>query len=327
MSIVEPSPPPPAPVSGTTPAGERLRVITAGRVGNMEARLGTSGFDVVAVADTEEELVVAVAADGPDAIVVEADLCDSLEHVRELAPDAVLIVVGDRTPAGAIGRIERGVSGTVMAGLLHALVAEGVGAAVVWGLVPALRPPAPAPTHLAGSVLAKAELVRGQVATAVRGHGPILAAAGAVAVSAAAVLVLVVGPQRAHDRVAPPIVTTPVVEPATAGSGSAARAPRGRARPAPVRTDRVGAGSRDGAALGGPSGHEHRPPSDGGPPPTTPPSTKGGSRPPGVAHGWDIRPPKKDDAGNHAGWKKGKGPKDQGPQASGGPKKDPPGRS
>ena len=137
MSILERSASPQAPAAESKPRSGRLRVITAGRVGNMEARLGTSGFDVVAVAETEDALIDAVSADEPDAIVVEADLCDSLERVRDLAPDALLIVVGDHTPAGALGRIEPGVSGTVMAGLLHALVAEGVGAAVVWGLVPA----------------------------------------------------------------------------------------------------------------------------------------------------------------------------------------------
>ena len=127
---------PPAPAAGGNPRSDRLRVITAGGVDNIEARLGASGFDVVAIAQSEDALIDAVSADEPDAIVVEADLCPSLERVRDLAPDAVLIVVGDHTPAGALGRVERGMSGTAMAGLLHALVAEGVGAAVVWGLVP-----------------------------------------------------------------------------------------------------------------------------------------------------------------------------------------------
>ena len=140
MSILKRSASRQAPAAEWRPHSDELRVITAGRVGNMEAQLGTSGFDVVAVAETEDALIDAVSADEPDAVVVEADLCASLERVRDLAPDAVLIVVGDHTPAGALGRIERGVSGTVMAGLLRALVAEGVGAAVAWGLVPAFRP-------------------------------------------------------------------------------------------------------------------------------------------------------------------------------------------
>jgi hypothetical protein len=140
MSILERSTSPQAPAAGSKPRRDRLRVITAGSVGNMEARLGTRGFDVVAVAETEDALIDAMKADEVDAIVVQADLCDSLEHVRDLAPNALLIVIGDHTPAGAIGRIEPAVSGTVMAGLLHALVAEGIGGAVGWGFVPALGP-------------------------------------------------------------------------------------------------------------------------------------------------------------------------------------------
>jgi hypothetical protein len=118
------------------PRGDRLRVITAGLVGNMDARLRTSGLDIVAATETEDALIDAVSGDEPDAIVVEADLCASLEHVRDLAPDAVVIVVGDHTPAGALGRVERGMSGTAMAGLLHALVAEGVGAVSCGGSRP-----------------------------------------------------------------------------------------------------------------------------------------------------------------------------------------------
>jgi hypothetical protein len=191
MSILErpPLPPPPA---AETPSAERLRVITAGRVGNIDALLGASGFDVVAVAQTEDALIDAVSTDEPNAIVVDADLCDSLEHVRDLAPDALLIAVGDHTPAGALGRIEQGVSGTVMAGLLHALVAEGVGAAAVWGLVPAfgsqglLR----VHQHLLGSLLStKADLVRAWFVNALHDPAEIVIAAGSVAVTTAAVTV------------------------------------------------------------------------------------------------------------------------------------------
>ena len=112
MSLLERSASQQAPVAEERPHSDRLRVIMAGRVGDMQARLATSGFDVVAVAETEDALIDAMSADEADAIVVEADLCASLEHVRDLAPDALLIAVGDHTPAGALGRIERGVSGT-----------------------------------------------------------------------------------------------------------------------------------------------------------------------------------------------------------------------
>jgi hypothetical protein len=203
MSIIERSASPQAPAPGSKPRGGRLRVITAGSVGNMEARLGTSGFDVVAVAETEEALIDAVSADEADAIVVEADLCDSLERVRDLAPNALLIVIGDHTPAGALGRIEPGVSGTVMAGLLHALVAEGVGGAVGWGLVPALGPRGAlqVPQRISGWLLsAKGDLVREYVANAFREHAELLTAASTVAVTVSASLVLTLGAARSHER-------------------------------------------------------------------------------------------------------------------------------
>jgi hypothetical protein len=214
MSILERSASPQAPVAEWRPHSDRLRVVTAGRVGNMEARLGASGFEVVAVAETEDALIDAVSADEPDAIVVEADLCASLEHVRDLAPDAVLIVVGDHTPAGALGRIERGVSGTAMAGLLHALVAEGVGAAVVWGLVPSFRPRAAlhVPERISGSLLsAKADLVRAFVAN-VGDHAGIVTAASTVAVTVSASLLLTLGAARTHERPERVLVPAPAVE-------------------------------------------------------------------------------------------------------------------
>ena len=203
MSIIERSASPQAPAAGSKPRGGRLRVITAGSVGNMEARLGTSGFDVVAVAETEEALIDAVSADEADAIVVQADLCDSLERVRDLAPNALLIVIGDHTPAGALGRIEPGVSGTVMAGLLHALVAEGVGGAVGWGLVPALGPRGmlQVPQRISGWLLsAKADLVREYVANAFRDHAELLTAASTVAVTVSASLVLTLSAAHTHER-------------------------------------------------------------------------------------------------------------------------------
>jgi hypothetical protein len=203
MSILERSVSPQPLPAGSNLHSDRLSVITAGRVGNIEALLGASGFDVVAVAETEHALIDAVSADETDAIIVEADLCDSLEHVRDLAPDAVLIVVGDHTPAGALGRIERGVSGTVMARLLHALVAEGIGGAVVWGLVPAFRPRAAlqVPHRISGWLLsAKADLVRECVANALRDHAELVTAASTVAVTVSASLVLTLGAVRTQER-------------------------------------------------------------------------------------------------------------------------------
>jgi len=203
MSILERSASPQPLPAGSNLHSDRLSVITAGRVGNIEALLGASGFDVVAVAETEDALIDAVSADETDAIIVEADLCDSLEHVRDLAPDAVLIVVGDHTPAGALGRIERGVSGTVMARLLHALVAEGIGGAVVWGLVPAFRQRGALQVsqRISGWLLsAKADLVREYVANTLRDHAELVTAASTVAVTVSASLVLTLSAARTHER-------------------------------------------------------------------------------------------------------------------------------
>ncbi len=293
MSILQRSVSAQAP-AGSRPPSERLRVITAGRVGNMEARLGTSGFDVVAAAETEDALIDAVSVDEPDAIVVEADLCDSLEHVRDLAPDAVLIVVGDHTPAGALGRVEPGMSGTAMAGLLHALVAEGVGAAVVWGLVPtfgaggALHVP-----HGVGVSLlsAKADLIRAHLANALRDHAELVTTASTVLVTVSASLVVAMSAPSTHERPERIRVAAPTVE---------------RAAPHPVvavspatRTPVHAPSAKEGELPGdrrGPNrgqsrdhGRNDHPPSD-------------ASRPPGVALGWDHRPPKHADKGHHKGW-------------------------
>jgi hypothetical protein len=218
MSILERPKSPEAPAAGERAPSGRLRVITAGQVGNVQAPLGASGFDVVAVAETGDALIDAVSVDEPDAIVVEADLCDSLEHVRDLAPDAVLIVVGDHTPVGAVGRIEQGVSGTVMAGLLHALVAEGVGAAAPWGLVPAFGPGAAAqvPQSVVGSLLsAKADFVRAFLMNAVhafRDHAELVTAASTVAVTVSAGVLLTVSELRTDERPARVPVQAPAEE-------------------------------------------------------------------------------------------------------------------
>jgi hypothetical protein len=238
----------------------------------MDALLGANGFDVVAVAQTEDALIDAISADEPDAIVVEADMCTSLEHVRELAPDAVLIVVGDHTPAGALGRIERGVSGTVMAGLLHALVAEGVGAAAVWGLVPAFQPGAEQHVLLGGSLLSvKADLVRGflvNAANALRDHAELVTAASTVAVTVSAGVLLTLSGPRSEERPARVLVpaseraplepeqehpvftvspTTPAFTHGPSGNESEPGDRRG-----PNRSD-----SRDLGPYGGPGENEH----------------------------------------------------------------------
>jgi hypothetical protein len=300
MSILQRSVSAQAP-AGSKPPSDRLRVITAGRVGNMEARLGTSGFDVVAAAETEGALIDAVSVDEPDAIVVEADLCDSLEHVRDLAPDAVLIVVGDHTPAGALGRVERGMSGTAMAGLLHALVAEGVGAAVVWGLVPtfgaggALHVP-----HGVGVSLlsAKADLIRAHLANALRDHAELVTTASTVLVTVSASLVVAMSAPSMHERPERIRVAAPTVEHAAPHPVAAVSPTTRTPVHAPSRNEGE-PGDRRGPNRGQPRDHgrHHHPPSD-------------ASRPPGVAHGWDHRPPKHADKGHNKGWDSNSVPKD-----------------
>ena len=203
MSILERPTSPEAQAAEKGPPGDRLRVITAGDVGTIDARLGARGFDVVAVAETEDALVHAVSADEPDAIVVEADLRLARAGSRS-GTHAVLIAVGDHTPPGAVGRIEPGVSGTVMAGLLHALVADGVGAAAVWGLVPAFAQGAAVqvPQSVLGSLLsAKADPLWTYLVNAVNafsGHAELVATAG-LAVTVSAGDVFTMGGPRTDD--------------------------------------------------------------------------------------------------------------------------------
>jgi len=300
MSIRERSSSPRAPVADPRPDGDRLRVVTAGRVGNMDARLGTSGFDVVAAAGTEDALIDAVSGDEPDAIVVEADLCASLERVRDLAPDAVLIVVGDHTPAGALGRVERGMSGTAMAGLLHALVAEGVGAAVVWGLVPSFRAGAlHLPQRAALSLLwAKADLVRDHLANALRDPAHLATAAGTVAlIVSASFVVTLIAPrtQERPDRVPLPAATAERAarDPVVAWSTTTRILTHGPLTNVVEPHDRRGQNRRE----SGDHVRQNHP-------------QRHASRPPGVAYGWDHRPTKHADNGRHKGWESNSVPED-----------------
>jgi hypothetical protein len=248
MTILERSASPQASAAESVEHSDRLSVITAGCVGNIDALLGANGFNVVAVAQTEDALIDAVSADEPDAIVVEADMCPSLEHVRDLAPDAVLIVVGDHTPAGALGRIERGVSGTVMAGLLHALVAEGIGGAVGWGLVPAfgLRSALHVPQRISGWLLSgKGDLVRACVANALRDHAELVTVATTVAVTVSAGVLLTLSGPRNEERSARVLVPASAVE----------RAPQAGAAQDPVHV----VSPMTPTSIHGPSGNESQP--------------------------------------------------------------------
>ena len=180
---------------------DRLSVI-GGRIGNMDALLGANGFDVVSVAQTEDALMDAVSTDEPDAIVVEADLCTSLEHVRDLAPRAVLIVIGDHTPAGALGRIERGVGHGDGGTPTHS--SPRASERPSWGLVPALGSGSALQVlqRISGWLSARPDLVRAHVANALRDHAELLTAATAAAVTASAGLLLTLSAARTHE--APP---------------------------------------------------------------------------------------------------------------------------
>jgi hypothetical protein len=85
-----------------------------------------------------------------------------------------------------------------MAGLLHALVAEGIGGAVGWGLVPAFgtRSALQVPQRISGWLLSgKADLVRAYVANALHDHTELVTAATTVAVTVSAgVLLTLSGP-------------------------------------------------------------------------------------------------------------------------------------
>jgi hypothetical protein len=273
------------------PSPDRLRVITAGRVGTIEARLRTTGFEIVAMAETEEDLIIAMSAGEPDAVVVEADLCESLEQVRDLAPNAVVIAVGDHTPTGALGRIQRGVSATVMAGLLRALAADGVGAAVVFGFLPALRRPAArVPHHVTGSLLrARAQLLH-VIEMALPGQPGWAAVAGTVAVTVSTTVVLMSGhprtderPRRLHAaRTEERALRAPLVAVAAATPTSAHR-PSPTGRDAGTRHGRVPHTSAEPASHRRPSKHQS-------PRKRRAPTAREGSRPPGRERGLDHRP-------------------------------------
>src|SRR4029453_3978788 len=227
-------------------------------------------------------------------------LCDSLERVRDLAPDAVLIVVGDHTPAGALGRVERGMSGTAMAGLLPALAADGVGAAVVWGLVPTFRTGAAlhVPHGVGISLLsAKADLIRAHLANVLRDHAELVATASTVLVTVSASFLVAMSAPRTHDRPERIPLRAPAVEPAPHPVVAVSPTTRTPAH-GPSRNEGK-PGDRQGPTRGESRDHGRQ---------DHPPSVA--SRPPGVAYGWDHRPPKHADDGDHGGWTNNSVPED-----------------
>jgi hypothetical protein len=112
-------------------------------------------------------------------------------------------------------------SGTAMAGLLHALVAEGVGAAVVWGLVPTFRAGAGLQSVGLSLLSAKADLVRAHLANALRDPAQLITAAGTAALTVSASLLVTFSAPRTHERperVPAPTVQRAAQEPVVAAS-------------------------------------------------------------------------------------------------------------
>lgn len=287
---------------------ERLRVITAGEVGNVHAPLGSSGFDVVAVVDSEAELVIAVGASDPDAIVVEANLCDSLEHIHELAPDAALIVIGDHTPAGALGHIDRGVTGTALAGLLQALARGGATAAMAvpgfTSLAVTTGAASPRPTRLTHT--ARQALTGGAVGIV-------------VVATVAAALVWGESPSRERASRVPsapaPVAPTTVPSPPPVVPGEVA--PPGERSPqeSPPTTEPAGQQPVDQAPSrpsSSPSAVSKALPAGGSSQSrweSPPRVVTTALRPAGRAYGWELKPSKHEDNGHHYGWTRGNGPK------------------
>ena len=235
-----------------------------------------------------------------------------------------------------------------MAGLLHALVAEGVGGAAVWGFLPASRTTGPVsvPEYASTSLLSAKVVAAGtHIAHAVHEHTGLIAAAGAVVATASASVLLTLGPLRVHEDPEPPRIperaaevvtddsTGATTEPTRAPLASAATTEPGDHRATPsaantsVRDDGLDAAPQK---LGKP--RNHAPPPDETPQPvtnpppqeapapvdTTPPPANDATHPPGVAMGWnEQRPPKNDDDGNHAGWSNNSVPDDPPPASAG----------
>lgn len=277
--------------------GERLRVVTAGNIGNIESYIGEHGFDVVKLDDEPSLLSELEKRPDIDAVVIEADLCKSLESVAKLVPAAIIIVVGDHTPEGALGRIEAGVTGMTMAGLLHALAAGGVAAAAaIPGFVPAEpKPPGPPPGRPHGRM--------GRVVAS--------SAVGTVLVAAMAAAIIGGGEHRAaapaSSRSATsspsPIIikVSPDPSPSSAQEEEREVAERSPKVSEPVSLELLDSSSV--AAAPAPSPAPQAPPNN-PPSPAPSPSPTTSPEPPGNNTASTQRP-KHEDNGKHLGWSQG----------------------
>lgn len=267
-----------------------VRVITAGDVGAIQPRLGVASFDVTASVETPDELIIHLeAATPPDVILVEGSLFPTVQPIIQLAPDALIIAIGDETPTGAVGHIPAGMSGGAIASLVHALLAGGVTAAVA--AVASFEPGGPVAPVKSSDV---GRLVRSSSRTTI-------ITTGAVAASLVAALAwgltrepsvaprddAVPAPRTVSPATAPPVVEPAQPEPA---------APR-----VPEREPRERSNEPADTARGGPS--EPRVPAPGrDPSQETPPPSNDSREPRGKHLGWEHKPPKHEDHGEHGGW-------------------------
>lgn len=282
-----------------------VSVVTAGDVGAIQPRLGISSFDVTASVGTPDELIAQLeAATPPDVILIESTLFPTVEPIVRLAPDALIIAIGDQTPAGALGHVPAGMSGGAIASLVHALLAGGVTAAVA--AVEAFEP---------GAVPSVVDVTTADAGRFVRATSrTTIVTTGAVAASLIAALAWgVTRDGNVPQEVAAPAPTSaPVVQPSPQPSARTTIVPavterqtreptRERERPPAEVTDR-------GLSIDGP---QPVPGQDAEPPDSEPPGAGPGTSDPepdereprGNHRGWEHKPPKHDDQGGHKGWR------------------------
>jgi hypothetical protein len=171
----------------------------------------------------------------------------------------------------------------------------------VWGLVPTFG--AGASLHVPHGVgvsllFAKADLIRAHLVNALRDHAELVSTVSTVLVTVSASLVVAMSAPSLHERPERIRVAAPTVEHAAPHPVVAASPATGTPVHAPSAKEGE-PGDRRGPNRGQSRDHgrHDHPPSD-------------ASRPPGVAHGWDHRPPKHADKGHHKGWDSNSVPKD-----------------
>lgn len=271
-----------------------VSVMTAGDVGAIQPRLGVASFDVTASVDTPDELIFNLeAATPPDVIIVEGALFPTVEPIVQLAPDALIIAIGDETPVGAIGHIPAGMSGGAIASLVHALLAGGVTAAVA--AVASFEPGAAPVVDFTGGKAGR--FVRSSRATILTG--------GAIAASLVAAIswgltreqsAPVVEPAPAPGVAVSPILPPPVVEPdETEPPPQPVHEPEPKEHPVEPAEDAGGSVVEHSDPRPAPE-----PPAETQPPSNLPHDDR--REPRGKHLGWEHKPPKHQDHGNHQGW-------------------------